>query len=134
MGRNKLSADDRIKKFNFYEEKVEQCKNGNAEPIMKEIRTLRTKTLRVFCAFWLNQLHEFNLVHDYSIKELSKKIGVGERTIHDYIKARKILSSIDEVSFREIQDNLAKVTSGINKLPPKNPTKSNEEIPQTNKE
>jgi len=141
MGRNKLSAHDRIKKFSFYENKVKQCKGGDPNPIMKEIKTLRSKTLRVFCAFWLSQLEEFNFVHTHSIKELSKAVGIGERTIHDYIKARKILSGIDEVAFNGIFDAIGKNTDpvptseqGKNKLPPNNSTQLNEQNSKTNKE
>lgn len=115
MGRNKLSTDDRIKKLDSYTKKIEQCNNGNPTPIMNELKSIRSKALRKFCAFWLSQLDDYTFAHDYPINELSKKMGVGERTIHDYIKARSIISSIGEVAFNN-------VTSGIlclqNKLPP----------------
>jgi len=109
MGRNKLSPTDRIKKFGFYNKKIEQCKEGNPTPILIEINTIRSKSLRTFVAFWLSQLDEYNFAHDHSIKELSEKMGIGERTIHDYIKARKILGEIEEVAFGDILSSINKM-------------------------
>ncbi len=48
MGRNRLSFADKIKKFSYYEKKVGQLADGNSKPLMKEIRTIRSKSLRVF--------------------------------------------------------------------------------------
>jgi len=103
MGRNKLSADDKIKiQCDKPVELLGQLEVGNPIPLMKYLRTIRSKALRSLCLFALNYFDIYNFMVDYSPKELSQQLGIGERKVYDLIKTLRFIGAVEDVGFDKI--------------------------------
>lgn len=106
MSRNKLSPHDRIKNTLGKAEKLieEYCKSNNIEPLHKHISTIRSKALKQLIIFNLLVLEKgnYNVLVNFSPKEISSAIGIGERTIYDLIKVSAVLGAISSNQYREI--------------------------------
>jgi hypothetical protein len=109
MGRNKLSACDRIKHIQDIEKLINDISEAQGDGkfirILKLIKSIRSKTLKRLCLFHFARLDNFTLFTEFSPRELSKLLNVGERTIYDYIKVERILGAISDNSFSNLFTN-----------------------------
>jgi len=102
MGRNRLSTGDRIKKMTNYESLISDLNNKNLIILIKEIKKIRSKTLKSLILFKLNQLDNYNFMVDNSPKEIGNALKIGERKVYDLIRTLNLLGAIGDNSFTNL--------------------------------
>ncbi len=102
MGRKKLSDADRIKnQFGRAKKIIKSVEEGDADLLFKEIKKVRSKTLRDLCFLMLSSIDDINLLAKHP-KVISKKMGWSERKVYDLILTLRILDEASDAGFKKL--------------------------------
>ena len=108
MGRNKLSDLDRIKNQFERAKKIIKCvEEGNSDLLFKNIKKVRSKTLRDLCYLMLYSIDDINFLTRHP-KIISKKMGWSERKVYDLILTLRILEEASDTGFQKLNKKFLK--------------------------